>query len=426
MQSAAVKNESALEPSEVRSVSSDVRTFDGVICFGGEDWWYHNRGHYDMQMMRELSEHVPVLYVNSIGMRVPRVGEGRMFVRRVLRKLWSLRRGFVRVRERFGVFSPVATPGRCGAVVGRRLLALQVKWASKRMGIKRPLVWVACPPGEQALEFLRPAGVVYQRTDRFEEYTGVDAERIRDFDKRLKTRADVTLFCSKELFDAEANTCARVAYIDHGVDYARFAKAGGGEGAGGAECPDDVQSLARPRVGFVGGIDSHTFDPALFTDVARQASELQFVLVGACSLPAGWCDLPNVALLGKRRYDEVPAYMAACDVLIMPWNQNDWIRACNPVKLKEYLAVGRPVVSTPFPELVRYEGLVRVASEAEGFVRAIMQALEQRNDAERGRARVCEHTWANKCAMALESLHQAGVVAASGVRRNCQGIGIGR
>ena len=55
--------------------STPVRLCDGVICFGGEDWWYHNRGHFDMQMMRELSRRVPVLYVNSIGMRVPKVGE---------------------------------------------------------------------------------------------------------------------------------------------------------------------------------------------------------------------------------------------------------------------------------------------------------------------------------------------------------------
>ncbi|MEO0662179.1 MAG: hypothetical protein AAFZ87_11625 [Planctomycetota bacterium] len=54
----------------------EPRTYDGVVCFGGEDWWYHNRAHYDMQMMRELSADLPVLYVNSIGMRVPTPGEG--------------------------------------------------------------------------------------------------------------------------------------------------------------------------------------------------------------------------------------------------------------------------------------------------------------------------------------------------------------
>src|SRR5215470_16759658 len=83
-----------------------ARSFDGVVCFGGADWWYHNRSHYDLQMMRELSQRMPVLYVNSLGVRVPRISEGSMFVKRMLRKLKSLTRGFVRVSERFGVLSP--------------------------------------------------------------------------------------------------------------------------------------------------------------------------------------------------------------------------------------------------------------------------------------------------------------------------------
>ena len=79
----------------VQSADTPLRRFDGIICFGGEDWWYHNRGHYDMQMMGRLSEHMPVLYVNSIGMRTPSPTEGRMFLHRVRRKLRSIRRGLV-------------------------------------------------------------------------------------------------------------------------------------------------------------------------------------------------------------------------------------------------------------------------------------------------------------------------------------------
>src|SRR5262245_38026618 len=90
------------------------RSFDGVICFGGADWWYHNRSHYDLQMMREASGRMPVLYVNSLGVRVPKMTEGSMFVKRMLRKLKSLTRGFVRVSERFGVLSPFVIPGRLG------------------------------------------------------------------------------------------------------------------------------------------------------------------------------------------------------------------------------------------------------------------------------------------------------------------------
>jgi len=385
-------------------VSDSGREFDGIICFGGEDWWYHNRGHYDMQMMRELSRTVPVLYVNSIGMRPPGVGQGALFVKRVSRKLKSLRRGLVSVRDGFSVFSPLAAPGRLGRLATLHVMPRQVRRAAKKLGITRPLLWVACPPAQQVLDKLNPVGLIYQRTDRFEDFLGVNPDEIRSYDVELKGRADVTLFCSTHLFGREADGCRSALLVDHGVDFEMFE-------AGGAE-PGDVREVPHPRVGFIGGIDSHTFDPSLFLDVASALPDMQFVLVGACSLPAGWCDLKNVHLLGRRPYGEVARYMAACDVLIMPWNQSDWIAACNPVKLKEYLAVGRPVVSTWFQELDRYDGLVRVARNADEFARAVKDAIDSPGDPGPGRTRVRDQTWRAKSGQVLAELERLGLRAA--------------
>lgn len=387
-----------------------VRAFDGVICFGGVDWWYHNRGHYDLQMMRELSAHVPVVYVNSIGMRVPRPGKGGMFARRVLRKLKSFSHGLTRVRDAFWVLSPVVAPAGLGASVNERALALQVRRAARKAGIANPLVWVACPPGQPVVDALDPVGVVYQRTDRFEEYRGVDPQRIARFDRLLKERADVTLFCSSWLMDQERDQPRGSAFVDHGVDYEPFEAAGRGQ----TPPPADTADLPRPIVGFVGGIDAHTFDPELFLEVAKAVPEATFMLVGGCSLPEDWCTLPNVRLLGQRPYAEVPGYMAAADVLVMPWNRSEWIRACNPVKLKEYLAVGRPIVSTAFPELERYEGLVRVGETAEEFARHVREALAGSFDPTPGRERVRAQTWTAKADAVLDALRDRGIARAGG------------
>ncbi|MFI4915947.1 MAG: glycosyltransferase [Phycisphaerales bacterium JB060] len=389
-------------------IEEALRAFDGVICFGGVDWWYHNRGHYDLQMMRELSAHVPVLYVNSIGMRVPRPGKGGMFARRVLRKLKSFSHGLTRVRDAFWVLSPVVAPAGLGASMNERALAVQVRRAARKAGIRNPLVWVACPPGQPVVDALDPVGVVYQRTDRFEEYRGVDPQRIARFDRLLKERADVTLFCSSWLLDQERDQPRDAAFVDHGVDYEPFEAAGLGE----TPAPTDTKDLPRPLVGFVGGIDAHTFDPELFLEVAKAVPEATFMLVGGCSLPEGWCTLPNVRLLGQRPYAEVPGYMAAADVLVMPWNRSEWIRACNPVKLKEYLAVGRPIVSTWFPELERYKGLVRVGKTADDFAGHVRGALAESFDPTPGRDCVREQTWTAKANAVLEALQSRGIVRA--------------
>ncbi|MCC6795757.1 MAG: archaeosortase/exosortase family protein [Candidatus Hydrogenedentes bacterium] len=378
---------------------------DGIVCFGGVDWWYHNRGHYDVQMMRELSRDMPVVYVNSIGMRTPRVGEGRVFIGRVARKVKSWGRGLKVVSENFAVLSPVSIPKFHQTSLARALLIEQVRDAAEYMGISSPLLWVACPPAAEVFEKIPAAGLVYQRTDRFEHYPGVDPARIRAYDLTLKQSADVTLFCSTSVYESETSECRSALFVDHGVDFDQFEAAG----RGATTEPNDVRDIPRPRIGFVGGIDAHTFDPELFLSVARAMPNCSFVLVGGCSLPEEWCDLSNVYMLGRKPYTEVAAYMAACDVLIMPWNQNAWIKACNPVKLKEYLAVGRPIVSTPFDELSKYEAHVEIAEDAQQFVAHIQRVLENPGDPAPRRARVKQETWSVKAASVVEGVQQAGV-----------------
>jgi len=388
--------------------STIERRYDGIVCFGGEDWWYHNRGHYDLQMMRELSAEVPVLYVNSIGMRVPRPAEGRMFLRRVTRKLRSLRRGLVKVSDSMAVFSPPFVPGLLGSTLTRRLLRRTVLGAMERVGIHRPLAWVACPPALDTARALDPVALVYQRTDRYEHYTGVDSDRIVRFDRRAKAIADLTLFCSHLLMNEESRDCRRPLFVDHGVDFDRFSAP--------HELPRDLADLPGPRIGFVGGIDGHTFDPALLLSVAGALPHCSFVLVGASSLPAPALAAPNVHRLGQRPYESVAAYMNGCDVLIMPWRQSPWIEACNPVKLKEYLATGRPVVSTPFAELSAYRPHVRIAEDAPAFARAIEASLADAGDAVARRRRVQFETWPIKAREVSAHLLELGFTTASDSR----------
>ncbi|MCH9808769.1 MAG: glycosyltransferase [Alphaproteobacteria bacterium] len=373
--------------------------FDGIICIGGEDWWYHNRGHFDFQIMRRLAKRWPVLFVNSLGVRMPGLSDSRVFAQRIGRKLKSLSRGLVEAEPGFFVFSPVTAPGRLAEQMASWALAPQIRLASRRAGLKRPLLWVHCPAGAKLTQEIPAAGVVMQRTDRFEAFPEADPELVGSQIAHLKSRADLVVYAAPHLMMEEKDEVQRQLLVTHGVDFDAFLAAGLEQdrlrlpGSGDRCGPADMEGIARPRIGFIGGVDRHTFDPDLYISVAGLLPQMQFVMVGGCSLPEDWCQLANVHQLGRKPYDEVASYMAAMDVLIMPWNKSDWIAGCNPIKLKEYLAVGRPVVTTDFAALDPWRDLVSVADGAEDFATAITRAVEQPFDASAGRSRVRFESW---------------------------------
>ena len=358
------------------------KAFDGIVCIGGEDWWYHNRGHFDFQIMRRLAQRWPVLFVNSLGVRMPKLGERTVFAERMARKVKSLARGVVHVESNFWVFSPVSVPGETGQKLSHWALAPQIKLAAARAGITQPVVWMHCPAGAPLIGELGEVGMVMQRTDRFESFPEGDPVLLGRQISEIKRAADLVVYAAPHLMAEETQDVKSQLLVTHGVEFETFVKAGMTRGAD----PEDMSGMKRPRVGFIGGIDAHTFDPELFLAVARQLPEVEFVMIGATSLPDDWCTLTNVRFLGRKPYDVIARYMAAMDVLIMPWNKSEWIKACNPIKLKEYLAVGRPVVTADFAALDQWRDLVRVANDPLGFAAAIRSAIETPYDC-RNRAR---------------------------------------
>jgi glycosyltransferase involved in cell wall biosynthesis len=384
------------------------KTFDGIICIGGEDWWYHNRGHFDFQIMRRLAKSWPVLFVNSLGVRMPSLADRSVFAERMARKLKSLARGVVEVEPGFWVFSPVTVPGERGQALSQWALAPQIKLAAARAGIRRPLLWLHCPAGASLASSIDAAAVVMQRTDRFEAFPEGDPHLLSRQVAALKDAADLVIYAAPHLMEEERGAVRRQILVTHGVDVETFTSAGDA----GRQSPADIASLPRPRVGFIGGIDAHTFDPELFLSVAARLPDASFAMIGACSLPDDWCRLANVHFLGRKPYDEIAGYMSAMDVLIMPWNKSDWIRACNPIKLKEYLAVGRPIVTRDFPALTPWRDCVRVADTAEDFAVAIAASLSEPYDRAAIRARIAGESWDAKAGQIAEAILALGLAHA--------------
>lgn|GEM_PF-415719 len=378
-----------------------------IVCFGGEDWWYHNRGHCDIQFMRQFARHGRVLYVNSIVMRKFNVTEGAMFWRRLIRKSQSMARGLVRITDRFWVYSPLTAPVHhlpAARSTNERLLREQVNLTMRRIGMSAPLVWVNCPAACDTALALRRSGLVYQRTDRYEDHPGVDVGQILRYDQKLKKHADLTFYSNRKLHEEEASQCRNAAYVEHGLDYELFAHA-----AKDTLVPPEIRTLSRPIVGFFGGIDNHKFNIALMAQVAKKLPDVTFAFVGQASIDCSpLTQQPHVIMTGQRPYHLIPHYGKCFDVCVLPFNQNRWVEAMNPIKLKEYLALGKPIVATPFSELTGYTGFVHIADNADGFAAAIRRAMADNSStaAMARRRRVSPHSWHNKAVEVLTSLHQ--------------------
>ncbi|MEM1305980.1 MAG: glycosyltransferase [Pseudomonadota bacterium] len=378
--------------------------FDGVICIGGEDWWYHNRGHFDFQIMRRIAREMPVLFVNSLGVRVPNPLRDRHFSKRIARKLTSYARGLVEAEPGFWVFSPVVVPGARGKALTDWALAPQIRLAAHRAGITKPALWLHCPPGADLIGKIPARLTVLQRTDRFEAFPDGDQRTIALQIAAMKQAADLIVYCNDALAAEDSDRPADRMVVTHGVDLERFASAGQKRRAAGWTAPDDIAAIPCPRIGFIGGVDHHTFDPPLFLEVADRLPDANFVIVGGCSLPPDWVgSRANIHSIGRKPYDVIADYMAAMDVLIMPWNQSDWIAACNPIKLKEYLAVQRPVVTTDFPALGPWRDRVTVANTAEAFAEACREALAA--NAPDVTTELASETWDHKAAAMLSRMH---------------------
>jgi glycosyltransferase involved in cell wall biosynthesis len=234
--------------------------------------------------------------------------------------------------------------------------------------------------------------LVYQRTDKFEEYSEQTRDYVVAADRWLSEHADLVLYASTVLYEEERMRNAHNLLVRHGVELAHFDP----EKAERLAEPADMVNISRPIVGFFGEIESDTMDMALLGEVIRALPDVSFVFVGrVVAPPEPLLGLSNVHFLGKKPYENVPQYGIRFDVAILPWKQNWWTFYSNPIKIKEYLALGLPIVSTAFPEALHYKDVMYGAHTAKDFTAGIREALAGRpvGTVESRRARVSEDTW---------------------------------
>jgi len=248
----------------------------------------------------------------------------------------------------------------------------------QREGISRFISWYYTP---MALEFschLSPLLTVYDCMDELSAFQGAPPELI-GMENRLFARADVVFAGGPSLYDAKRLQHENVHLFPSSIDREHFSSA-----RGPLPDPDDQASIPHPRIGFFGVLDER-LDQQLLAAMAERTPNLHFILVGPVAKinPNQLPQAANIHYLGQKTYAELPQYLANWDVAMLPFAQNSSTRFISPTKTPEYLAAGKPVVSTPIRDVLRpygERGLVEIAGDADTFSRAIDCCLHRNDD----------------------------------------------
>lgn len=332
-------------------------------------------------VMRLLSEHTDVLWVESSGMRAPSVARAGD-LRRVVAKLRKMSGGVRRALPHLSVLSPPSLPLPTlplARSLNARLYASSITAALAGMGHREaPLLWVYTPTVARYLPRLRRSGLVYHCVDRWWAFGEYDAEEMRACHEILCREADHVFASAKALEDDCRQFTDRVSYLPHGVQWEHFRGAVTDPPSRPADLPPDGRIA-----GFIGLIDSWV-DQELLRDVARRIAPDHLVLIGHARVPVDRLAAePNVHLLGRKGFADLPAYSAAFDVALIPFVVNELTIAVNPIKLREYLSAGLPVVTTPLPEILPFADRAgtEVVADPAAFVEAVARHVATPADA---------------------------------------------
>lgn len=341
-----------------------------IVCVAS-NWFEHPTSKH--HVMRLLSERNHVLWINYHASRRPRLDarDGHAIGRR-LRQAW---RGPQRVTPTIDVLSPLTIPlpaSRAARFTNARLIVRQIRAALRRLPDRPVQLWLFTPDAPELVDLLRPERVLYYCVDDFAAFSGFDEHLIERLERETVSKSDIVIATSKVLYRERKRDHDNTHLVPHGVDFEHFARAAAHPDHAP---PDDLESIPHPVLGYMGLISDYV-DLDLLAGAAGARPRWSFVLIGSARCETATLEgIANVHLLGPKAYDELPAYLRHFDVGLIPFRMNRLTRAVNPIKLREYLAAGLPVVSSPMAAVLDYQPAVQVATSLDEFIDACDRAL---------------------------------------------------
>jgi glycosyltransferase involved in cell wall biosynthesis len=257
---------------------------------------------------------------------------------------------------------------RAGRWLNRILLVGQLRLAMLLLRMSRPILWVAIPTAAEMAGRLGEKLLLYQVSDKYDanEDSALSVKVIREYDRQLRDAAAVVLYSGRKLFQ-EATENHRF-FLEQAVDFAHFADQT-------VEPAAELDGIPRPILGYFGAMD-YVMDTQLIADVARLRPDWHWVLLGLKSNLVR-ISSPNIHFLGSKPYSSLPQYIRRFDVCVLPWRANNPFTSYgSAIKVREYLATGKPVVIAPLYEYLETPGL-RFFRGTQEFIEQVEGALEK-------------------------------------------------
>ena len=347
-----------------------------VICFG-EDWGRHPS---TLQFIaRQLAKDHTIIWIESLGLRRPKVtlaDAQRIWTK--LRKWWCGPARDSRVSDNLIVCTPLVLPfhgSKLAQFINRAILQKMIRRLVRDHSNGRaPVIVTASPSTAYLIDCLGGAKSVYYCADEYSQMPGVDSELVRRLEENLLQRVDAVVVTSEYLLQRKRVAGTPIVLLRHGVDCEHFSNVVFQEMP---ELPPSLRIIPRPIFGYHGLIQS-IIDFELMVEVADRRPAWSLVFIGdhfgdTASLPSR----PNLYYLPAQSYDMIPWFIKGFDVCMMPYRLDERTMHCNPIKLREYLAAGKPVLSTPLPEVLLYRDVVEFAGTADEFIRGGDKLLQE-------------------------------------------------
>jgi glycosyltransferase involved in cell wall biosynthesis len=367
-----------------------------------DDWARHP---FSCQhIMRRFLPENRLLWVQTIGMRRPQLTPYDLW--RSIQKIMS----FMGIRRRpneplpfnLTTLSPFMLPFGNSLVraSNRRSVIRMVRRVLAELKFRDPILLTTLPNAADYLHAFGERAAIYYCVDDFTRWPGVNERLVIEMEQRLLSGVDLLVCSSDELAAQKRRPGLSTAILSHGVDFEHFAQAG--------MCAAGVEQFSKPVIGYFGLLGDWV-DIELIELIARRFSGGTVLLIGSIVADKSRVfNLPNVESYGPVEYADLPRRVAQMDVLILPYRTRGRGPTITPLKLREYLATGKPVVSTALPEAIRMKPWVRIAETPTEFVSQIEEALtEPLPSSERLQDLLRRESWEAKAEKMAELISEA-------------------